>query len=215
MCFNTECANTKKEKTMKTLQMTAAFLLIATGVASAQHNYEIDTAHSSAQFSVRHMMVSNVKGEFNKVTGTVVYEPKNPAASKIDAVVDVTTISTREPKRDAHLKSPDFFDAAKYPTITFQSKSVSSSNGKLLVRGDLAMHGVSREVVLTVEPPSPEIKDPYGLLRTGTTASTKVNRKDWGLNWNAALETGGFVVGDEVTITLDIEMTRKPVAPKK
>ena len=200
---------------MKTIQMTAAFLLIATGVASAQHTYEIDTAHSSAQFSVRHMMVSNVKGEFNKVTGTVVYDPKNPAASKIDAVIDVTTISTREPKRDAHLKSPDFFDAAKYPAITFQSKSVLIANGKLQVRGNLTMHGVTHEVVLTVEPPSPEIKDPYGLLRTGTTASTKVNRKDWGLNWNAALETGGVVVGDEVTITLDVEMTRKPSAPKK
>jgi polyisoprenoid-binding protein YceI len=200
---------------MKSIKTTAAFLLAAAGVASAQYTYEIDTAHSSAQFSVRHMMVSNVKGEFNKLSGAVVYDPKNLAATKINATVDVTTIGTREPKRDAHLKSPDFFDAAKYPAIAFHSKAVSNLNGKIQVRGDLSMHGVTREVVLTVEPLSPEIKDPYGLLRTGTTASTKVNRKDWGLNWNAALETGGVVVGDEVTITLDIEMTRKPPATNK
>ncbi len=193
---------------MKTIPL-AALLLATSGATFAQHTYEIDTAHSAAQFSVRHMMISNVKGEFNKVTGTIVYDAKNLAASKIDAVVDATTISTREPKRDAHLKSPDFFDVAKYPTLEFRSKSVAATNGKILVKGDLAMHGVTREVVLTVEPLSPEIKDPYGMLRAGTTASTKVNRKDWGLNWNAALETGGVVVGDEVTITLDIEMTRK------
>ena len=193
---------------MKTISL-AALLLATSGATFAQHTYEIDTAHSAAQFSVRHMMISNVKGEFNKVTGTIVYDAKNLAASKIDAVVDATTISTREPKRDAHLKSPDFFDVAKYPTLEFHSKSVAASNGKILVKGDLAMHGVTREVVLTVEPLSAEIKDPYGMLRAGTTASTKVNRKDWGLNWNAALETGGVVVGDEVTITLDIEMTRK------
>lgn len=200
---------------MKLKYLTAAFLTINASVALAQHTYEIDTAHSSAQFSVRHMMVSNVKGEFSKVSGTVVFDAKNPAASTIKAVVDVTTISTREPKRDAHLKSPDFFDAAKYSSITFQSKSVTSANGKLQVRGDLNMHGVTREVLLTVEPLSAEIKDPYGMLRVGTTASTKISRKDWGLTWNAALETGGVVVGDEVAITLDIEMTRKAVAPKK
>ena len=200
---------------MKSIKIASALLAATTGMLSAQNIYEIDTAHSAAQFSVRHMMISNVKGEFNKVTGTVVYDAENLAASKIKAVIDATTIGTREPKRDAHLKSPDFFDVAKYPTIAFQSKSVSNASGKLLVRGDLSMHGVTREVVLTVEPLSPEIKDPYGLLRAGTTATTKVNRKDWGLNWNAALETGGVVVGDEVTITLDIEMTRKAAAPKK
>ena len=199
---------------MKSIQFASAFLLLAASVAGAQHTYEIDTAHSAAQFSIRHMMISNVKGEFNKVSGSVVYDPKNLADSKITAVVDATTISTREPKRDAHLKSPDFFDVAKYPSISFQSKSVSSANGKILVRGDLTMHGVSKEVVLTAEPLSPEIKDPYGLLRAGTSASTKVNRKDWGLNWNAALEAGGVVVGDEVTLTLDIEMTRKPATTK-
>jgi len=193
---------------MKTILWTAASLAMA-ATMSAQHTYEIDTAHSAAQFSVRHMMISNVKGEFNKLTGTVVYEPKHLAASKINAVIDASTISTREPKRDAHLKSPDFFDVAKYPTITFTSKSVTAANGKILVRGDLTMRGVSKEIVLTVETPTAEIKDPYGMLRSGTTASAKVNRKDWGLSWNAALESGGVVVGDEVTITLDIEMTRK------
>ena len=200
---------------MKFTKLITTFLVAAAGVASAQYTYEIDPMHSSAQFSVRHMMVSNVKGEFTKLSGTVVYDPKNLAATKINAKVDVASIGTREPKRDAHLKSPDFFDAAKYPAIAFQSKAVSNSNGKIQVRGDLSMHGVMHEVVLTVEPLAPEIKDPYGLMRTGTTATTKVNRRDWGLNYNAMIETGGVVVGDEVTITLDFEMTRKPSATKK
>jgi polyisoprenoid-binding protein YceI len=210
MCVETYSVITNKESNVKTIQLTAALLLAASGATFAQTTYEIDTAHSSAQFSVRHMMVSNVKGEFNKVTGSVVYDAKNLAASKINAVVDVSTISTREPKRDAHLKSADFFDVAKYATIEFHSKSVTTSGGKIQARGDLSMHGVTKEVVLTVEPLSTEIKDPYGMLRTGTTASTKVNRRDWGLSWNGALEAGGVVVGDEVTITLDIELTRKP-----
>ena len=195
---------------MKFLQNMVATLLLSAGAASAQVAYEIDTAHSSAQFSVRHMMVSNVKGEFTKVSGTVRYNPKNLAASEIKATVDATTISTREPKRDEHLKSPDFFDVAKFPVLTFQSKQFNNVGGKVHVKGDLTMRGVTREVVLTVDPLQPEIKDPYGMLRTGTTATTKVSRKDWGLTWNAALETGGVVVGDEVTITLDIELTRKP-----
>ena len=195
---------------MKFLQNMVATLLLSAGAASAQVAYEIDTAHSSAQFSVRHMMVSNVKGEFTKVSGTVRYNSKNLAASEIKATVDATTISTREPKRDEHLKSPDFFDVAKFPVLTFQSKQFNNVGGKVHVKGDLTMRGVTREVVLTVDPLQPEIKDPYGMLRTGTTATTKVSRKDWGLTWNAALETGGVVVGDEVTITLDIELTRKP-----
>ena len=193
------------------MNLLIAFLLAA-GIASAQYTYQIDSAHSSAQFSVRHLMVSNVKGEFNKVSGTAVYDPKNPAASKIEATVDVTTINTRIAKRDAHLKSPDFFDAAKHPAIVFHSKSASSANGKILIRGDLSMHGVTREVVLTVEPLAPEIKDPYGLMRTGTSASAKINRRDWGLNYNALIESGGAVVGDEVVINIDVELTRKPSA---
>lgn len=192
------------------MKLTAAFLLGAAGIAFAQYTYQIDPAHSTAQFSVRHLMVSNVKGEFSKVSGTVVYDPKNPAASKLDAAIDVTSINTRIAKRDAHLKSPDFLDAAKYPAIVFHGKSFSSVNGTLLVRGDLSMHGITREVVLTVEPLAPEIKDPLGLIRTGTSASTKINRRDWGLTYNALIESGGAVVGEEVNITIDVELTRQP-----
>jgi polyisoprenoid-binding protein YceI len=188
----------------------AVFGALALGaIAFGQTTYEIDTAHSSAQFSVRHLMISNVKGEFSKVTGTIVYDPKNLAASKIDAVIDANTISTRDAKRDAHLKSPDFFDTAKYPTLTFKSKEFRNANGKLTIKGDLSLHGVTKEVLLNVDGPTPELKDPWGFTRVGATATTKINRKDWGLGWNQALETGGVVVGDEVTITLDIEATKK------
>ena len=183
-------------------------LLTLAGVAAAQQTYDIDSSHSSAQFSVRHMMISNVKGEFTKVSGSIAYDPANLAASKIDASIDTTTINTRDAKRDEHLKSPDFFDTAKFPLLTFRSKQVSKVGGKLQAKGDLTMHGVTREVVLYIDGPTPELKDPWGNLRFGVSASTKLNRKDWGLGWNKALESGGVLVGEEVTITLDIEAVR-------
>ena len=182
--------------------------------AVAQGTYTIDPQHSAAEFSVRHLMISNVKGEFTKVSGTIVYDPKNPAAAKIDAVIEVNSISTREPQRDAHLKSPDFFDTAKFPTIAFQSKQVWKSNGKLQVKGDLTMHGVTHEVVLDVDGPTAEVKDPWGNPRLGASATTKIDRKNWGLVWNKALEAGGVMIGDEVTITIDIEATRKVAGGK-
>lgn len=181
--------------------------LLALPLSAFAYDYTIDTAHSAAQFSVRHMMVSNVKGEFTKLTGTLAYDPAHPTAGKVEATIDVTTISTREPKRDEHLKSPDFFDAAKYPSITFKSKSIAQESGKLLVKGDLTLHGVTKEVILTTEI-SPEIKDRAG-YRMGASATTKINRKDFGLAWNRAIEAGGVAVGDEVTITIDLEATRK------
>jgi len=171
--------------------------------------YEIDSAHSGAHFSVRHLMISNVKGEFSKVTGTVVYDPTNVSATRIDATIDATTINTRDEQRDAHLRSADFFDTEKYPTLTFKSTQVSKSKDKLRVTGDLTIHGVTREVTLDVDGPTAEVKDPWGNTRVGATASTKINRKDWGLNWNSALETGGVLVGEDVTITLDIEAVKK------
>ena len=171
--------------------------------------YEIDSAHSAAHFSVRHLMISNVKGEFSKVTGTVVYDPNKVAATRIDATIDATTINTRDEQRDAHLKTADFFDIEKYPTLTFKSTQVSKSQNRLRVTGDLTMHGVTREVTLDVDGPTAEVKDPWGNTRVGATASTKINRKDWGLTWNSALETGGVLVGEEVTITLDIEAVKK------
>lgn len=171
--------------------------------------YEIDSAHSAAHFSVRHLMISNVKGEFSKVTGTVVYDPNNVEAARVNATIDATTINTRDEQRDAHLRSADFFDTEKYPTLTFKSTQVSKSKNKLRVTGDLTIHGVTREVILDVDGPTAEVKDPWGNTRVGATASTKINRKDWGLTWNSALETGGVLVGEEVTITLDIEAVKK------
>lgn len=192
------------------MKKTALFLLLAAApLIRAQGVYEIDSSHSSAQFSVRHMMVSNTKGEFSRLTGTIAYDPGNLAATKVAAVIDVSTINTREPKRDAHLKSADFFDVAKFPTMTFASKSAWREGGKIKLKGDLTMHGVTREVVLDVEGPSPEVKDPQGGARIGASATTKINRRDFGLTYNKLLETGGAIVGDEVTITIDIEAIRK------
>ena len=176
---------------------------------AAPATYAIDSSHSSAQFSVRHLMISNVKGEFSKVTGSITYDPQNLAASKVRAVIDANTINTREPKRDAHLKGTDFFDTAKFPEIVFESKEFSKSNGKLQIRGTLTMHGVTREVVLDVDGPTAEVKDPWGNARFGATATTRINRQDFGLTWNKALEAGGVMVGDEVSITIDLEAARQ------
>jgi polyisoprenoid-binding protein YceI len=175
--------------------------------------YDIDGSHSRVGFSVRHMMVSNVRGEFKKFSGTAYIDEKNPAASKISLEADVASIDTGEPKRDAHLKSPDFFDAAKFPKLTFASTSVARAASGYSVRGDLTIHGVTKPVTLDVEALSPEMKDPWGGLRRGTHARTKIDRKDFGLTWNKALETGGAVVGDEVTIDLDVELLKQQ--PKK
>jgi len=175
--------------------------------------YNIDTAHSAAQFKVRHMMIANVKGEFTKVSGSVVIDAENPSASSVEATIDVNTISTRETDRDNHLKSADFFDVATYPTITFKSKSVvPMGDTDFEVTGDLTIHGSTNQVALIVEDLTPEIKDPWGLQRRGATAKTKISRKEFGLTWNAVLEAGGIAVGDEVDITIDIEMVRQAAA---
>ncbi|MGH9492827.1 MAG: YceI family protein [Terriglobales bacterium] len=195
-----------------TLAVAAAVALLSTAALAQAVQWEIDPVHSSAQFSVRHMMVSNVRGEFAKLSGTVVYDPKNLKVSSVEATIDATSINTHEPKRDEHLKSPDFFDVAKYPTLSFQSKKVEKAGaGKLRVTGDLTIHGVTKEVVLYVEGPSPEVRMGAN-IRSGASASTTINRKDFGLVWNKALETGGVLVGDEVKITLEIEMGRKAAA---
>lgn len=187
-----------------------ALALAALAVPALAADYGIDTAHSSAQFSVRHMMVSNVRGEFNKVTGTVHYDDAKPEAIVVKATIDVNTVSTREPKRDEHLKSPDFFDVAKYPTITFESTGAKKVSGGLNVTGNLTIHGVTKPVVLHVTGLTGETKDPWGLLRRGATATTTINRQEFGLKWNNKLDGGGVVISDEVQITLDIEATRKP-----
>ena len=195
------------------LAVLAAVVLLSAAALAQAVQYEIDPVHSSAQFSVRHMMVSNVRGEFAKVTGTVVYDPKNPKASSVEATIDATSINTHEHKRDDQLKSPDFFDVAKYPTLTFKSTKVEPAGEyKLRVTGDLTIHGVTKQVVLDVDGPNPEVKM-GGDVKTGASATTTIDRRDFGLTWNRVLEGGGLVVGNAINITLEIEMGRKAEAP--
>jgi len=177
---------------------------------SESNQWVIDASHSNASFSVKHMMITNVRGEFTKLEGKVSWDPTKPEATKIEAMIDVASINTREEKRDGHLKSPDFFDAEKFPQITFKSKSVKAKGAEeLSVTGDLSIHGVSKEVVLDVEGPSAPSTDPFGNVRVGATATTKIKREDFGLVWNAALEAGGVLVGNEVKITIDISLIKQ------
>lgn len=187
----------------------STIIALALPVIASASTWNIDPEHSNVGFKVRHLMVSNVRGSFEKHSGTVDIDDKDITKSKVEVTIDTSSINTSVQKRDDHLRSPDFFDVAKYPTMTFVSKKVAKAGkDKLKVTGDLTLHGVTRQVVLDVEGPSKESKDPWGNIRRGATASTKINRKDFGLNWNKALETGGVVVGDEVNITLEIEMIK-------
>jgi polyisoprenoid-binding protein YceI len=184
-------------------------LFLVSAAASFATEYTIDSTHSSANFAVKHLMVSNVRGQFSKVTGTISYDPANLEKSSVNATIDAATVDTRDAQRDQHLKSPDFLDTAKFPAITFKSKQFIKSGKALKIKGDLTIHGVTKEVVLDVDGPTPELKSPFGDFRVGASASTKISRKDFGLVWNKALETGGMMVGDEVVITLDLETSRK------
>ena len=171
--------------------------------------WKIDPAHSIAEFKVKHMMISNVKGQFSKISGALFLDESDLANSRAEAMIEAASIETRDDQRDAHLKSPDFFDVEKFPTLNFKSKGISIvRDGELSLEGDLTIHGVTRKVRFTVDGPTPPTKDPWGNTRVGVSAVTKINRKDFGLTWNAALETGGILVGDEVTITLDVEFVR-------
>jgi polyisoprenoid-binding protein YceI len=171
--------------------------------------YQIDPAHSSAHFTVRHMMISNVRGDFKTVKGTVVYDPDNLQDSSIQAEIESNTLDTRDDTRDTHVKSPEFLNVEKYPTISFKSTKVESAgSGELKVAGGLTILGVTKEVLLKVEGPSQEAKDPWGNLRIGASASTKIKRSDFGLTWNTALETGGVMLGDELKLELDVELIK-------
>lgn len=168
--------------------------------------WNIDPVHTMAEFKVRHMMITNVKGHFTGVTGVLTLNEQDITKSHVEASIDAASINTREADRDTHLKSADFLDVEKFPKLTFTSTRVTrTGEGELQVEGDLTIHGVTRKVVFTVEGPTPPGKDPWGNMRIGLTATTKINRKDFGLTWNTALETGGILVGDEVTITFDVE----------
>ena len=181
---------------------------MSTAVSTGTSTWNIDPVHSTAQFKVKHMMISNVKGEFTKIHGKLELDP-DITKSQVEASIDATTINTRELDRDTHLKSADFLDVEKFPNISFKSTQISKKGeGELSVEGDLTMHGVTRKVVLEVEGPSPATKDPWGNTRIGLSATTRITRKDFGLNWNAVLEAGGILVGEEVAITLDVEFIK-------
>ena len=177
--------------------------------ATAVSKWNIDPIHSIAEFRVKHMMISSVRGQFTGVTGTLTFNESDLAQSQVEAVIDVSTVNTHDAQRDTHLKSPDFFDVEKFPTMTFKSSRVTrKADGSLVVSGPLTVHGITKEVAFEVEGPTPPAKDPWGNTRVGVTAKTKVNRTDFGLNFNAALETGGVLVGEDVTITLELEFVK-------
>ncbi|HEX9102223.1 MAG TPA: YceI family protein [Polyangia bacterium] len=191
--------------------MLATMLVAAPALAHAA-DWAIDPAHSTAGFAVKHMMVSTVRGEFGKIGGTVSWTRPDYSDAKVDVTIDATTINTREPKRDAHLRSPDFFDVAKFPTLTFKSKRVEKAKekGHVTLVGDLTIHGVTKEVAFDVTGPTPETKTPFGTIAIGAEAQAKINRKDFGLNWNKALEAGGVLVSEDVTIDINLELSKKP-----
>ena len=192
----------------------SALATLALASLAGAATFDIDPSHSSASFKVRHMMISNVKGNFSKLTGSVEYDAAKAGATRIDTVIDASTITTAEPKRDAHLKSPDFFDVAKFPTITFKSKNVTrTGDQQYKALGDLTIHGVTKQVTLAVDT-TPEVKDPWGNTRFGASATTRINRKDFGLTWNQALEAGGVLVGEDVDTTIEVELVKKAATPK-
>jgi polyisoprenoid-binding protein YceI len=178
--------------------------------AAATSTWQIDPAHSAAQFAVKHLAISTVRGAFTSVKGTVQFDDKDITKSSVDVTIEVNSVDTRQPDRDKDLRSDHFFDAEHFPTITFKSKRVEQlSPGKLKITGDLTIHGITKEVVLDVDGPTAPVKDPWGNQRMAINAATKINRQDFGVKWNATMDNGGVVVGDEVSITIDAEMIPK------
>lgn len=178
----------------------------ATEVRTETTTWNIDPVHTTAEFKVKHMMISNVKGHFTGVSGVFELNEADPIKSRVEATIDAASINTNNADRDTHLKSADFFDVEQFPTLSFAStKVVQRGEGELAVDGDLTIHGVTRPVTFTVEGPTAPAQDPWGNTRVGLSATTTINRKDFGLTWNAALETGGILVGDTVTITLEVQ----------
>jgi polyisoprenoid-binding protein YceI len=197
-------------KTAQKIVAISAIAFLASLSALAQTStWNIDPAHSTAQFTVRHLGISNVTGNFTKVSGSVVLNEKDITQSQVSASIDVNSIDTRVEKRDQDLKSPNFFDVAKYPTIEFKSNRIVGSGGKLQVVGDLTIHGTTREVMLDVDGPTPELTDPWGNSRRGISAMTTINRKDFNLLYNNVLKTGEAAIGDTVKIQIDAEIVKK------
>lgn len=187
-----------------------AFCVFATFSSLVQTaDWKIDPAHSAAQFTVRHMGISNVSGTFTKLSGTAVFNEKDITQSQVNASIDANSVDTRIDMRDKDLRSPNFFDVEKYPTIDFKSKRIAKNGDKLQMIGDLTMHGTTREVTLDVEGPTPEIVDSWGNPRRGFSAATSINRRDFNLMYNNLLKSGEAVVGDTVKIQLDVELVKK------
>jgi polyisoprenoid-binding protein YceI len=204
-------SNSEEAKIMKRY-MTPMIALVVLFVAflTDAATWQIDPDHSSFQFKVRHLTVSNVKGDFGKAKGLVTMDDKDITNLKAEVIIDVASVNTSHAKRDEHLRGPDFFDVTKYPTITFVSKKVTKvDTNRLKVIGDLTIRGVAREITVEVEGPTPEVKDPWGSFRRGATATTRINRKDFGMTWNRVLDTGGLLVSDEVDIYLEVELVKK------
>jgi polyisoprenoid-binding protein YceI len=186
-----------------------AVSVIAVTAVAQTSTWNIDPNHSTAQFTVRHLAISNVSGSFTKVTGTVQLNDKDITQAQVNAVIDAASVDTRVPDRDKDLRSPNFLDVEKYPTLEFKSKRIVNNGGKLQMIGDLTLHGTTREVTLDVDGPTPELNDPWGNVRRGFSANTTINRKDYGVVWNNTLKTGEAVVGDNVKIQIDIEIVKK------
>jgi polyisoprenoid-binding protein YceI len=184
-------------------------LVLSASALAQTSEWAIDPMHSTAQFTVRHMGISNVQGDFTKVTGAATLNDKDITQSQVQATIDVSTVDTRVADRDKDLKSPNFFDVEKYPTIEFKSTKIVKNGDKLQVIGDLTIHGTTRAVTLDVDGPTPETKDPWGNTRRGLSATTTINRQDFGLKWNNRMGTGEAVVGDMVKIQLDVELVKK------
>ena len=192
------------------LAVALAGLAAATSLAAAK-TWQIDPAHAAAHFSVRHLMVSNVKGEFSNVTGTVNWDDSDLSRSSVEVSIDTNTVNTNNPDRDKDLRSDRFLNVERFPKMTFRSKSIKPAGaGKLAMTGDLTIRGITHEVTFEVEGPTPSVKDPWGNLRAGASATAKINRQSFDVKWNAVLEGGGVVVGDEITVTIDLELIRKP-----
>lgn len=184
-------------------------LLLSPLLGAQESSWRIDPSHSGAHFSVRHMMISTVRGEFTGITGSMKYDPKDPTRSTVEASIDCSTVNTGVAKRDAQMKTADFFDVAHYPAMTFKSRRVEKvGEGKLKVTGDLTINAITREVVLDVDGPNGPIRDPRGNEKIGVTASTQISRKTFGITWNEVMESGGIAVADEVSITLDLELIK-------
>jgi polyisoprenoid-binding protein YceI len=197
----------------RAISVAALAATLSLPTAAATSTWQIDPNHSAAQFAVRHLAISTVRGAFTKVNGTIQLDDKDISKSSVEVTIDADSVDTRVLNRDKDLRSDHFFDVQKYPTITFKSTKVEQVEpGKLKVTGDLTIHGVTKPVVLDVEGPTAAVKDPWGNQRAAANATTKINRQDYGVKWNATMDGGGLVVGDDVAITIDVEMVQKPAA---